>query len=71
MDFNEIIRIAMITGEFGSYVHIYVYDTAPLLDIFRIQSILCSEACLPSSYQAKSQLYCRPNGPAASIFYGI
>ena len=28
-------------------------------------------ACLPSSYQSKSQLYCGPNGPTASIFYGI
>ena len=28
-------------------------------------------ACLPSSYQAKSQQYCGPNGPTASIFYGI
>ena len=28
-------------------------------------------ACLPSSYQAKSKLYCGPNGPTASIFYGI
>ena len=30
-----------------------------------------SWACLPSSYQAKSQQYCGPNGPTASIFYGI
>ena len=28
-------------------------------------------ACFPSSYQAKSQQYCGPNGPNASIFYGI
>ena len=28
-------------------------------------------ACLPSSYQAKSKLYCGPNGPTPSIFYGI
>ena len=28
-------------------------------------------ACLPTSYQAKSQQYCGPNGPTASIFYGI
>ena len=28
-------------------------------------------ACLPSSCQAKSQQYCRPEGPTASIFYGI
>ena len=26
---------------------------------------------LPSSYQAKSKLYCRPNGPTASILYRI
>ena len=28
-------------------------------------------ACLPSSCHAKSKLYCGPNGPTASIFYGI
>ena len=28
-------------------------------------------ACLPSSYQAKIQLYCGPYGPTASIFYRI
>ena len=28
-------------------------------------------ACLPSSYQAKSWQYCGPNGPTASIIYGI
>ena len=28
-------------------------------------------ACLPSSYQAQSQQYFGPNGPTASIFYGI
>ena len=28
-------------------------------------------ACLPSSFQAKSKQYCGPNGPTASIFYGI
>ena len=28
-------------------------------------------ACLPSSCQAKSQLYCGPNGPTDSIFYRI
>ena len=28
-------------------------------------------AYLPSSYQAKSQQYCGPNGPTASIFDGI
>ena len=26
---------------------------------------------IPSSYQAKSQQYFGPNGPTASIFYGI
>ena len=26
---------------------------------------------LPNSYQAKSQQYCGPNGPTASIIYGI
>ena len=28
-------------------------------------------ACLPSSFHKKSKLYCGPNGPTASIFYGI
>ena len=28
-------------------------------------------ACLHSSCKAKSKLYCGPNGPTASIFYGI
>ena len=28
-------------------------------------------ACLPSSFHAKSKLYCGPNGPTATIFYGI
>ena len=28
-------------------------------------------ACLPSSYKAKIERYCGPNGPTASIFYGI
>ena len=28
-------------------------------------------ACLPSSCQTKSKQYCGPNGPTASIFYGI
>ena len=27
--------------------------------------------CLPSSFDAKIQKYCGPNGPTASIFYGI
>ena len=33
----------------------------------------CAEepCCLPSSFHAKIQLYCGPNGPTASIFYGI
>ena len=35
--------------------------------------ILCgaSWACLPSSFHSKIQQYCGPNGPTASIFYGI
>ena len=28
-------------------------------------------ACLPSSLHSKIQQYCGPNGPTASIFYGI
>ena len=28
-------------------------------------------ACLPSSFHAKSKLYCGPYGHTASIFYGI
>ena len=28
-------------------------------------------ACLPSSFHANIQQYCGPNGPTASIFYGI
>ena len=27
-------------------------------------------ACLPSSYQAKRQQYCGPDGPTTSIFHG-
>ena len=37
----------------------------------KIPSMYLRWACLPSSFHSKIQLYCGPNGPTASIFYGI
>ena len=41
------------------------------LDIFELRFTVELWACLPSSCHAKIKLYCGPNGPTASIFYGI
>ena len=51
-------------------IHINKAGLKTLL-IYSYPSIISVWACLPSSYQAKSQQYCGPDGPTASIFYGI
>ena len=38
---------------------------------FAFVTCISKKKWTPSSYQAKSQQYCGPNGPTASIFYGI
>ena len=35
------------------------------------EGVYARGGCLPSSCHAKGKLHCGPNGPTASIFYGI
>ena len=55
----------------GVLFNTYIFQLSLFLEREGVYCLRPRWACLPSSYQAKSQLYCGPNGPTPSIFDGI